>query len=187
MQTLENTKLNSGKEKIMIKSYKGKTPQIKETSFIAENATVIGDVDIDDNANIWYGTVVRSDMSYTTIGKNTNIQENTTVHNDFNTPTEIGDNVTIGHNCVIHGCKINNNVLIGMGSVILNNAEIGENTIIGAGSLVTQGKKIPSGVLCIGSPAKVIRELTEEEIENIKASAIHYLEMAEAHKEEKND
>ncbi|WP_017413252.1 gamma carbonic anhydrase family protein [Clostridium tunisiense] len=166
----------------MIKSYKGKMPSIKESCFVAENATVIGQVSIDDNANIWYGTVIRSDMDYTTIGKNTNIQENTTVHNDFNTPTEIGDNVTIGHNCVIHGCKINNNVLIGMGSIILNNAEIGENTIIGAGSLVTQGKKIPSGVLCIGSPAKVVRELSSEEIASIKSSAIHYLEMAEEHK-----
>lgn len=166
----------------MIKAYKGNTPEIKDSCFIAENATVIGQVKINDNANIWYGTVIRSDMSYTTIGANTNIQDNTSVHNDFDTPTEIGDNVTIGHNCVIHGCKINNNVLIGMGSVILNNAEIGENTIIGAGSLVTQGKKIPGGVLCIGSPAKVIRELTEEEIESIKSSVIHYIEMAEEHK-----
>jgi len=166
----------------MIKSYKGKSPIIKDSCFIAENATIIGDVKIAENANIWYGTVVRSDMSYTTIGENTNIQENTTVHNDFDTPTEIGNNVTIGHNCVIHGCKIGDNVLIGMGSVILNNAEIGENTIIGAGSLVTQGKKIPSGALCIGSPAKVVRELTDEEISSIKSSAIHYLEMAEEHK-----
>lgn len=166
----------------MIKSYKGKSPDINKSCFIADNATIIGDVKIDENASIWYGTVVRSDMSYTTIGKNTNIQENTTVHNDFDTATEIGDNVTIGHNCVIHGCKINNNVLIGMGSVVLNNAEIGENTIVGAGSLITQGKKIPSGVLCIGSPAKVVRELTNQEIELIKASAIHYLEMAEEHK-----
>jgi carbonic anhydrase/acetyltransferase-like protein (isoleucine patch superfamily) len=166
----------------MIKAYKGNKPEIMESCFIADNATVIGQVKINDNANVWYGSVIRSDMSYTTIGSNTNIQENTTVHNDFSTPTEIGDNVTIGHNCVIHGCKIKNNVLIGMGSIILNNAEIGENTIIGAGSLVTQGKKIPSGVLCIGSPAKVIRELTSEEIESIKSSAIHYLEMAEEHK-----
>lgn len=166
----------------MIKNYKGKSPIIKDSCFIAENATIIGDVKIEENANIWYGTVVRSDMSYTTIGENTNIQENTTVHNDFDTPTEIGNNVTIGHNCVIHGCKIGDNVLVGMGSVILNNAEIGENTIIGAGSLVTQGKKIPSGVLCIGSPAKVVRELTNEEIDSIKSSAIHYLEMAEEHK-----
>ncbi|MEG0771695.1 gamma carbonic anhydrase family protein [Clostridium sp.] len=166
----------------MIKAYKGNTPEIKDSCFIAENATVIGQVEINDNANIWYGTVIRSDMSYTTIGENTNIQDNTSVHNDFSTPTEIGDNVTIGHNCVIHGCKISNNVLIGMGSVILNNAEIGENTIIGAGSLVTQGKKIPGGVLCIGSPAKVIRELTKEEIESIKSSVIHYIEMAEEHK-----
>ena len=121
-------------------------------------------------------------MDKTVIGKNTNIQENSTLHNDFGIPTIVGDEVTIGHNCVIHGCKVSNNVLIGMGSVILNGAEIGENTIIGAGSLVTQNKKIPSGVLCMGSPAKVVRELSEEEIKSIKESSVHYIEMANMHK-----
>ena len=101
---------------------------------------------VEENTSIWYGVCIRSDMDKTIIGKNTNIQENSTLHNDFGIPTIVGDEVTIGHNCVIHGCKISNNVLIGMGSVILNGAEIGENTIIGAGSLVTQNKKIPSGV-----------------------------------------
>lgn len=166
----------------MIKSFKGKSPIIDESCFIAENATIVGEATIGKNTNIWYGTVLRSDMSYLKVGENTNIQENTTVHNDFGVPTEIGNNVTIGHNAIIHGCKINDNVLVGMGSIILNNAEIGKNTIIGAGSLVTQGKKIPSGVLCMGSPAKVIRELTAEEIENIKKSAIEYVKMANEHK-----
>ena len=100
------------------------------------------------------------------------------MHNDDNFPVNIGDYVTIGHNCIIHGCKISNNTLIGMGSTILNGAEIGEYTIIGAGSLVTQGKKIPSGVLCMGVPAKVIRELTIEEKESIKKSAEHYVELS---------
>ena len=122
-------------------------------------------------------------MDYLKVGKNTNIQDNSTVHNDYNTPTNIGDNVTIGHNSIIHGCTIKNNVLIGMGSIILNNAEIGENTIIGAGSLVTQNKKIPSGVLCVGSPAKVVRELTKEEIEHIKQSAENYVQMGREHKQ----
>lgn len=166
----------------MIKELKGKKPDIKESCFIAENAAVVGDVKIDENTSIWYGVCIRGDMDRTIIGKNTNIQENSTLHNDFGTPTIVGNNVTIGHNCVIHGCKINDNVLVGMGSIILNGAEIGENTIIGAGSLVTQNKKIPSGVLCLGSPAKVVRNLTEEEIKSIEESSKHYIEMANEHK-----
>lgn len=167
----------------MIKSLKGINPDIHESCFIAENAFVIGNVQIGEKSNIWYGTVLRGDMDYLRVGKNTNIQDNSTVHNDYNTPTNIGDNVTIGHNSIIHGCTIKDNVLIGMGSIILNNAEIGENTIIGAGSLVTQGKKIPSGVLCMGSPAKVVRELTKEEIEHIKKSAENYVQMGMEHKQ----
>ena len=167
----------------MIKAIKGNTPIIDDTCFIAENATVIGDVTIGENTNVWYSVVIRSDMDTTSIGKNTNIQENSTVHNDFGISTRIGDNVTIGHNCIIHGCNVGNNVLVGMGSIILNGAEIGDNTIIGAGSLVTQNKIIPSGVLCIGSPAKVVRELTEEEIKSIKSSAENYVNMGREHKE----
>lgn len=166
----------------MIKEINNKKPKIYESCFIAETASVVGDIIIEDNTSVWYGVCIRSDMDKTLIGKNTNIQENTTLHNDFGIPTIIGDNVTIGHNCVIHGCNIKSNTLIGMGSIILNGAEIGENTIIGAGSLVTQNKKIPSGVLCMGSPAKVIRELTKEEIASISESAKHYIEMAEMHK-----
>ena len=127
----------------MIKGLGEKIPNIHKSCFVAENAAVVGDVVIGENTSIWYGVCIRSDMDKTIIGKNTNIQENSTLHNDFGIPTIVGDEVTIGHNCVIHGCKISNNVLIGMGSVILNGAEIGENTIIGAGSLVTQNKKIP--------------------------------------------
>lgn len=167
----------------MIKAIKEKIPKVDESCFIADNAVVIGDVKIKENTNVWYGVVIRSDMNNTIIGKNTNIQENTTVHNDFDYGVTIGDNVTIGHNCIIHGCKINNSVLVGMGSIILNGAEIGDNTIIGAGSLVTQNKKIPSGVLCMGSPAKVVRELTSDEIESIKESALHYVELGNIHKE----
>lgn len=166
----------------MIKGIEGINPVINKSCFIAENAVVVGDVTIDEGTNVWYGTVIRSDMDTTIIGKNTNIQENTTVHNDFNNSTIIGDNVTIGHNCVIHGCEIGNNVLIGMGSIVLNGAKIGENTIIGAGSLVTQNKEFPSGVLCMGSPAKIIRELTEDEIKSIEESAIHYVELSKIHK-----
>ncbi|MGG7177798.1 gamma carbonic anhydrase family protein [Clostridium paraputrificum] len=166
----------------MIKEIKNMKPLIDESCFIAENAVVVGDVAIGKNSSVWYGTCIRSDMDSTTIGDNTNIQENSTVHNDFGISTKIGSNVTIGHNCIIHGCEIEDNVLIGMGSIILNGAIVGKNTIVGAGSLVTQNKVIPSGVLCMGSPAKVIRDLTEEELSGIEKSAIHYIEIAEIHK-----
>lgn len=166
----------------MIKSYDGIGPKIDHTAFIAESADVIGDVTIGRNSSVWYGSVLRGDEQAITIGKNTNIQDGSVVHIGWDTPTEIGNNVTIGHKAIIHGCKIGDNTLIGMGAIILNDAEIGEFTIIGAGSLVPQGKKIPSGVLALGSPAKVIRELTEAEKEDIVKSAVDYVQSANNHK-----
>jgi carbonic anhydrase/acetyltransferase-like protein (isoleucine patch superfamily) len=162
----------------MIHQFDGQIPNVHKDSFIASSADVIGNVFIGENSNIWFGVVLRGDMNYLSIGACTNIQDNSTVHNDDDFPTNIGDYVTIGHNSIIHGCKISNNTLIGMGSTILNGAEIGEYTIIGAGSLVTQGKKIPSGVLCMGVPAKVIRELTIDEKESIRISAENYVELS---------
>lgn len=166
----------------MIKSFVEKSPYIEESCFIAGNASIIGDVKIGGNSSVWFGTVIRAESNNIIIGKNTNIQDNSTLHEDKDAPLIIGDNVTVGHNVILHGCNIDNDVLVGMGSIILNNATIGEKTIIGAGSLVTEGKKIPSGVLCLGSPAKVIRNLTEEEINKIKISADHYKELASEYK-----
>lgn len=166
----------------MIKELKDRKTNINKSAFIAENSMVVGDVTIGENSSVWYSAVIRGDLEKIVIGDNTNIQENSTVHNDKGFPVNIGHNVTIGHNCIIHGCTINNNSLIGMGSIILNGAKIGVNTIIGAGSLVTQNKEIPSGVLCMGSPAKVIRKLTEEEIKSLKDSADHYRKLSEIHK-----
>ncbi|KRQ86189.1 Acyl-[acyl-carrier-protein]--UDP-N-acetylglucosamine O-acyltransferase [Caloramator mitchellensis] len=163
----------------MIYKYQGITPKIDESVFIAEGARIIGDVEIKRDSNVWFNAVIRGDVGSIKIGEGTNIQDNATVHVSTNkSPTVIGDYVTVGHNCIIHGCKIGNFSLIGMGSTILDDAEIGEYTIIGAGSLVTQGKKIPSGVLAMGSPAKVVRELTVEEIEYLKKSAEHYIELS---------
>lgn len=160
----------------MIHQFDGQIPSVHKNSFIASSADIIGNVFIGQCSNIWFGAVLRGDVNYISIGKYTNVQDNCTVHNEGKFPVNIGDYVTIGHNAIIHGCKISSYTLIGMGSTILNGAEIGEYTIIGAGSLVTQGKKIPSGVLCMGVPAKVIRELTIEEKEGIKKSAQHYVE-----------
>lgn len=162
----------------MMHQFDGKMPKVHKHSFIAISADVIGNVSIGEYSNIWFGAVLRGDMDYISIGEYTNIQDNCTVHNDEDFPVYIGDYVTIGHNAIIHGCKISSYTLIGMGSTILNGAEIGEYTIVGAGSLVTQGKKIPSGVLCMGVPAKVIRELTIEEKESLKKSAQHYVELS---------
>lgn len=166
----------------MIKSYQDVEPKIDETVFVAESADIIGNVNIAKNANIWYNVVIRGDVNSITIGENTNIQDGSVVHICHDCPTIIGKNVTVGHKALIHGCKIGDNTLIGMGSIVLDNAEIGEYTLLGAGSLVPPGKTIPSGVLAMGSPARVIRELNEDEKENLKKSALKYVETANNHK-----
>ncbi|MEG2246187.1 MAG: gamma carbonic anhydrase family protein [Peptostreptococcaceae bacterium] len=166
----------------MIQGYKGKEPQIDSSVFIAETACIIGDVKIGKNANIWYNAVIRGDENSISIGENTNIQDGTVIHIEYNCETLIGKNVTVGHKALIHGCKIGDNTLIGMGSIVLGGAEIGECTLIGAGSLIPPNKKIPSGVLAMGSPAQVIRELTEEEKQNLINSALKYVETANNYK-----
>lgn len=165
----------------MIKGFEGIKPTINDSVFVAETADIIGDVIVEKNANIWYKAVLRGDDSKIIVGENSNVQDGTIVHCGYDEPTIIGKNVTIGHAAVIHGCKIGDYSLIGMGSIVLDNAEIGELTMVGAGSLVT-GKKFPPGVLLLGSPAKVARELTDEEKESLKQSALHYVEMGRKHK-----
>lgn len=162
----------------MIHQFDGKIPNIHKNTFIASSSDVIGNVTIGEYSSVWFGAVLRGDMNTMTIGEYTNVQDNCTMHNDDEFSVSIGDYVTIGHNAIIHGCTISSYTLIGMGSTILNGAEIGEYTIIGAGSLVTQGKKIPSGVLCMGSPARVVRNLTKEEKEGLKESAKHYVKLS---------
>lgn len=165
----------------MIKGFQGITPTISDSAFIAETADIIGDVIVEENASIWYNAVLRADDSKIIVGENSNVQDGTIVHCGEKDATVIGKNVTIGHAAIIHGCKIGDYSLIGMGSTVLDNAEIGEFTMVGAGSLVT-GKKFPPGVLLLGSPAKVIRELTDEEKDNLKKSALHYIDMGKKHK-----
>lgn len=162
----------------MIMNFMSKKPVFEEDVYISETSVIIGDVTLKSNANIWFGAVLRGDVESIVIGENTNIQENTVVHVDENDYVEVGDGCTIGHGAIIHGCKIGNNTLIGMGAIILNGAEIGNNSIVGAGSLVTQNKKFEDGVLIIGNPAKVVRNLTEEEIENNKRSSLEYIELS---------
>ena len=162
----------------MIHSFNGNKPEIKENVFIAEGSKVIGNVVIEQGASIWFNTIVRGDLDSIKINKNTNIQENSTLHVDQDIPLNIGKNVTVGHGAILHGCSIQDNCIIGMGATILNKAVIGKNTIIGAGALIPENKKIPAGSLVLGVPGKVIRELNDEEIKEIRESADHYQELA---------
>jgi carbonic anhydrase/acetyltransferase-like protein (isoleucine patch superfamily) len=143
--------------------------------FIANSATVIGSVIIENNVSVWFNVVIRADNDVIHIGENTNIQDGSILHVDDNTPLTIGKDVTVGHKVMLHGCSIGNNTLIGMNSVILNNAKIGKNCLIGANSLITEGKVIPDGSIVMGSPGKVVGQLTEKQIENLKHSAEHYV------------
>lgn len=149
--------------------------------FIAENARVMGNVTLGEAVSIWYGAVIRGDANAILIGDRTNIQDGTIIHVDHDAPTKIEEEVTVGHQCMLHGCTIEKGALIGMSSIVLNHAVIGENSLLGAGSLVTQGQVIPPNVLAFGRPAKVIRPLTPEEIAKNKANIQHYVEMGKLH------
>ncbi len=150
--------------------------------YIGENVILKGNYSISDQCSIWHNSVIRADSDTITIQENTNIQDLVMVHTGFGqSPVHIGKNVTIGHSAIIHGCTIGDNCLIGMGAIIMNHAKIGNNCIVGAGALITENKTFPNNVLILGSPAKVIRELTKEEIQNITTNAEIYI--SEAKKE----
>lgn len=144
---------------------------------IAPGAHVLGDVHLGENVGIWYNAVVRGDTNSITIGDNSNVQDNATVHTDSDYKVHVGKDVTIGHNAIVHGCTIGDNTVIGMGSIILSGAVIGENCIIGAGSLVTGKMRIPDNSLAFGNPAKVIRAVTPEEIKANHENAAHYVQL----------
>jgi len=143
--------------------------------FVADNATVVGNVRLENNASVWFNAVIRGDNELITIGENSNIQDCSVLHTDPGAPLTIGKNVTVGHKVMLHGCSIGDNSLIGINSVILNGAKIGRNCLIGANSLVTEGKEIPDGSLVMGSPAKVIKSLTEEQQQGLVKSAETYV------------
>jgi len=165
----------------IIKSFKNQQPQINETAFIAKNAAIIGDVTIGEKASIWYGAVLRGDSDSIHIGARTNVQDNAVVHVDPGFPVSIGDDSIVGHLALVHGATIENNVLVGMHSTILNGARIGEFSIIGANALVTSNTIIPPKSLVLGSPAKVVKELTDKQIDNIKRNAAAYVALGEAY------
>ncbi|MFC3212593.1 gamma carbonic anhydrase [Planomicrobium okeanokoites] len=166
----------------MIYPYKDKHPQIDPSAFIADYTTITGDVKIGEESSVWFNTVVRGDVAPTVIGNKTNIQDLCMLHQSPNNPLILEDNVTVGHQVTLHSCIIRKNALIGMGSVILDGAEIGEGAFIGAGSLVPQGKVIPPGKLAFGRPAKVIRDLNEDDIADMERIVREYAEKAAYYK-----
>jgi len=163
-----------------VANFNGASPNIDYSAFIAPDAWIIGDVKIGARSSVFFSAVVRGDIQSITIGKDTNLQEHVLVHSSHGmSPVVIGDGVTIGHRAIIHGCSIGNHSLIGMGATVLDNARIGEHCVIGAHSLVTKGTIIPPRSLVVGTPAKVVRHLTDEEVADILTSAKRYSELAD--------
>ena len=156
----------------------GHAPEIDATAWIAPGCHLIGQVVLGPRASVWFGTTLRGDNEPIVVGAGTNVQENCVCHTDIGLPLTIGENCTIGHKVMLHGCTIGDNSLVGMGATVLNGAVIGRNCLIGAGALVTEGKEIPDGSLVLGAPGKVVRALDADAIEGLTASALHYQDNA---------
>jgi len=157
-------------------------PQMADTAWVADNAQVIGDVRMAAHSSVWFSSVVRGDTATIQIGEGTNIQDGSVLHADVGIPLTIGKHVTVGHMVQLHGCTVGDETLIGIGAVVLNGAKIGKNCLVGAGSLVTEGKEFADGSMILGSPAKVVRQLTPEQIEGLRRSAQHYVNNANRYK-----
>lgn len=155
--------------------YKGKKPVVGERVFLAEGARLIGDVEIGDDSSVFYNAVLRADLAEIRVGKRTNIQDNVSIHLSMGVGVHIGDDVTIGHNAVVHACEIEDHVLVGMGAIVMDGARIRKNSVVAAGALVPQGKEYPEGSLIVGTPARVARQLTDEEIRKFHEGAEHYV------------
>ncbi len=158
------------------------TPSIHASAWVADTAQVMGNVALAEGSSIWFGVVIRGDTETISVGRGSNIQDNSVLHADMGMPLVIGDNVTVGHQVMLHGCTIGDGSLIGIQAVVLNGAKIGKNCLVGAGSLVTEGKEFPDGSMILGSPAKAVRQLTPEQIEGLKMSAQHYMDNASRYK-----
>lgn len=167
----------------MIRPFGGKAPVLAPDVFVAENATLIGDIEIGPGGSVWYGCVLRADVEKIRIGRNTNVQDLSVLHvNSDGRGTYLGDDVTIGHRVVLHACKVGNRSLIGIGAIVLDGAEIGDDVLVGAGALVPPGAKIPSGMLALGAPARAVRPLTDEEKAFIRGNGARYVGYAAQHK-----
>jgi len=166
----------------MIYDLEKNVPEISADSWIAPNATIIGKVKLEKNSSIWFNAVLRGDIEKIVIGENSNIQDGSVLHTDPGCPLTVGKGVTVGHMVMLHGCEISDDTLIGIGSTILNKAKIGKNCIIGANTLVTENKTIPDNSLVLGSPGKVIRKVTDNEIKVIRENAKHYVKNSKRYK-----
>lgn len=154
------------------------TPRIAPTAWVAEDAQVMGRIELQDDASVWFGCVLRGDNELLRVGRGSNIQDGSIVHADPGFPLTLGADVTVGHQVMLHGCTVGAGTLIGIQSVVLNGAHIGAHCLVGAGSLVTEGKAFPEGSLIMGRPAKVVRALSQDEIDNLIRMAAHYVENA---------
>lgn len=166
----------------MIEKYKGYTPDIDETCYIAPGCAVVGNVKIGRNSSVWYNAVLRGDVERIVIGENSNIQDGCVLHCVHNVETVVGNNVTVGHKAILHSCTVGDRSLIGMGAIVLDGVKIGKNCLIGAGALVTPNTVIPDGSLFIGSPGKVKRQLTEGEIAHMGKGADEYIRLSKEYK-----
>ena len=153
----------------------GVSPKISDSAWLADSAQVMGNVELADDVSIWFGVVIRGDTETIRIGRRTNIQDMSVLHADIGMPLTLGEDVTVGHQVMLHGCTIGDGSLIGIGAVVLNGAKIGKNCLVGAGSLVTEGKEFPDGSMILGSPAKVVRQLTSEQLQGLRLGAQLYV------------
>jgi carbonic anhydrase/acetyltransferase-like protein (isoleucine patch superfamily) len=161
----------------MLRPYKGTLPRVHSTAYIDQSAQVIGDVEIGDASSVWMNAVVRGDVHWIRVGRRSNIQDGTVVHVMNGThPTTIGDDVTIGHGAIVHGCTLSDRILVGMGAILLNGVEVGEDSIVAAGTLLPEGMRVPPRSLVMGSPGKVRRTLTDEDVASILVYAGRYVE-----------
>ncbi len=168
----------------MIRPYGDKIPDVVRAAFIAPDAAIIGDVTLGEDSSIWYHSTVRGDVNWIRIGRRTNIQDGCIVHVDYGEwPTRVGDEVTVGHRVILHGCTVEDLCLIGMGAVILNGAVIGTGSIVAAGAVVLEGRRIPAHSLVAGVPAKVVRNLDDSVLKGFRESAAHYIDLARGHRE----
>jgi carbonic anhydrase/acetyltransferase-like protein (isoleucine patch superfamily) len=161
----------------------GSAPRMAASAWVADNAQVMGDVVMGEDSSVWFGTTVRGDTETITIGRGSNVQDGSVLHADVGMPLTIGDFVTVGHQVMLHGCTVGDGSLIGIGAIVLNGAKIGKNCLVGAGSLVTEGKEFPDGSMIIGSPARVVKSLTPEQMDGLRQSAQHYIENARRYRQ----
>ena len=166
----------------MIYDFEKNVPEVHPEAWVAPNASLIGKIKLEKNSSIWFNAVLRGDIELITIGENSNIQDGSVLHTDPGYPLTVGKRVTVGHMVMLHGCQISDDSLIGIGSIILNNAKIGKNCIIGANSLITENKVIPDNSLVVGSPGRVLRKVTDEEIKAVLENGKHYVDFSKKYK-----